>query len=236
MNRPASQLAFLHSLRPDSLTQGFLAAVVLSLLIAIAAVLLQSSGKAFRPIELKSTELSVIPLDDKIQSPQDAFSALIESNSAKIYNLRTQLSDSFWIGIPIQNLSGDGPKTVELRTMRGRSLEFWLFREGHRESPVKVIASNEKGGISIKLDILEADSHFLVGRVVPLGVSRPRALLWSTSDFDQSRTQFERAGGGLLGAFVGLALLSFMIGLLNRDWSFFLFSGWLVTRSTNFCY
>jgi len=229
VNRPTSQLAFLHSLRPDSLIQGFLAAVVLSLLVAIAAVLLQSNGKAFRPIELKSTELSVIPLDDKIQSPQDAYSALIENNSAKIYNLKTQLSDSFWIGIPIRNLARDGSKTVELRTMRGRSLEFWLFKEGRRESPMKVIASNEKGGISIKLDILEADSHFLVGRVVPLGVSRPRALLWSTSDFDQSRTQFERAGGGLLGAFVGLALLSFMIGLLNRDWSFFLFSGWLIT-------
>lgn len=229
MTRPQSQPAFLQSLRPASLTDGFLAAIVLCLLIATAAVLIQSKGKAFRPIELKSTELSVIPLDSSIRSADEAFSALIADNSAKVYSLRTQLSDSFWIGIPVSSLARDGSKTIELRTMRGRSLEFWLYGKSPGALPKQVAAANEKGGIAIRLDLLAADSYYLIGRVEPLGVSRPRALVWNSAEFDQSRGEFERAGGGLLGAFIGLALLSFMIGLLNRDWSFFLFSGWLIT-------
>ena len=40
---------------------------------------------------------------------------------------------------------------------------------------------------------------------------------------------FERGGGALLGSFIMLALFSAFVGLINRDWSFFLFSGWLVT-------
>ncbi len=40
---------------------------------------------------------------------------------------------------------------------------------------------------------------------------------------------FERGGGALLGSFIMLAVFSALVGLINKDWSFFLFSGWLVT-------
>lgn len=203
--------------------------MVLVLLLSLGIVLIQTNAQALRPHELKSIDLSVLPLSDRLRTPDDAFHALRSTQGAAVYNFRTQLSDSFWIGIPIEGLRGVEPRTVELRTMRGRSLEFWIYSNEQTTNPRKVRSSNDKGGISVELDLRDNESAYLIGKIEPLGVSRPRALIWNTVEFMQSEKQFERAGGALLGAFVGLAFLSFMIGLLNRDWSFFLFSGWLIT-------
>lgn len=113
--------------------------------------------------------------------------------------------------------------------LRASSLSFWQFYSTRDELPVEVKASNQKGGIAVELTDAVASEVVLVGLVDPMGVSRPKAFVWNASEFARSEIEFEKAGGSLLAVFVVLAFLSFFVGILNRDWSFFLFSGWLIT-------
>ncbi len=113
--------------------------------------------------------------------------------------------------------------------LRGAQMEFWAVPNDGTQPPIPLRAENQKGGLAIWLDLKAGESVDVVGRLRPIGVARPKIFLWKADEFDRSAMIFERGGGALLGSFIMLAIFSAFVGVINRDWSFFLFSGWLVT-------
>jgi diguanylate cyclase (GGDEF)-like protein len=57
----------------------------------------------------------------------------------------------------------------------------------------------------------------------------PQAFLWEPSELHASELAFERQGGALFGSLLILAAFSAIVALLNRDTTFLLFCGWLIT-------
>jgi len=109
--------------------------------------------------------------------------------------------------------------------------KFWTVRTNEEGTPEiqRLPAHSEKGGTTLKLTLGDAEAVEILGRVDPIGVSRPKVFLWPADRYEESLRLFERGGGALLGAFLMLAVFSAFVGASNRDWSFLLFSGWLIT-------
>jgi len=113
--------------------------------------------------------------------------------------------------------------------LRGERLHFWAVPSDPKQAPYALRAENQKGGIAVWLNIRDGERVEVIGKISPIGVARPKIFLWNATEFGRSAMLFERGGGALLGSFIMLAIFSAFVGVINRDWSFFLFSGWLVT-------
>lgn len=214
---------------PGLLIKAFLVLVVLVLLSGIGVALSASPNSDRLPIDVSLADLSILPDTPELSSAAMALQAHRARDSAKTSALKTLLSDSMWVCITVSGRSHEYAQILELRTLRARLADFRMYSEVDGESSLPLVASNRKGGLAITIPPGARSSGYIIGRVHTIGVSRPSALLWTSEGFLESERRFERTGGFLLGSFLGLAFLGFMIGVLNRDWSFFLFAGWLVT-------
>ena len=210
--------------------RAFLAAVVCTLLIGIAALIAAISNSRAPSRPFPSSELRLIEASESINDPTHANLALQSEESRKGYSASRQPDGPFWLGFTMEGWDGTGhTKIVELRMLRASSLEFWGIPSGTSSPPQRLIAQNQKGGVAVNVDVSKGERLEIVGLVEPIAVARPKVFLWDEDAFYQSEKLFERWGGALIGAFVVLAIFSALVGILNRDWSFFLFAGWLIT-------
>lgn len=204
-----------------------LALIGLSIALVFAVASSRVSGTPYPTANLRIVEVS-----PDFQDWESAYSALSNIESLKKgYSASRQPEGPFWLLIPLDVANTDRDLAIELRLLRSSSLEFWANRidKSGKISISQVDARNEKGGTTIKLRIRGGESVEVIGKISPLGVARPKVFVWSESQYLYSEKLFERGGGALLGAFLMLAIFSAFVGIINRDWSFFLFAGWLIT-------
>ncbi|MCX7230854.1 MAG: EAL domain-containing protein [Burkholderiales bacterium] len=90
------------------------------------------------------------------------------------------------------------------------------------------IRSASKGGFSVPIDATP-DAVAVVAALRSYMPVPPKALLWTPDDYAASERAFERQGGAVFGGILILAAFSTIVALLNRDLTFLLFSGWLLT-------
>lgn len=211
--------------------KAFLSAVVCLLL--LSAVVLASTvaaGDKIRPHNFQSGELRLMISNSKISDPHTALRELQKEASKHGYSANRQPEGPFWIGFSIDGW-GDvvSEKVVELRMLRASTMSFWRVDPGGTTSAIPLRAENQKGGVAVYVNAQTGQRFDIVGIIDPIGVARPKVFLWDSDQFEQSEMLFERWGGAILGAFVVIAVFSALVGILNRDWSFFLFSGWIIT-------
>lgn len=108
-------------------------------------------------------------------------------------------------------------------------MSFWSIPLDADSPPSELSVTNQKGGIAVRFEARAGERLEIIGLVNPSTVARPKIFLWDEETFQLSEKNFERWGGALVGAFFVLAIFSALVGALNKDWSFFLFSGWLIT-------
>ncbi len=90
------------------------------------------------------------------------------------------------------------------------------------------VRSASKGGFSIPIDATP-DSVGVIASLRSYTPGPPKALLWKPEEYAASERSFEREGGAVFGGILILAAFSAIVAALNRDLTFLLFSGWLVT-------
>lgn len=210
--------------------RAFLAAVVSALLLGVAALIFAISGSYSSAKILPPSELRLVEASANIRNPEEASRALHGESSKKGYSASKQPDKPFWLGMTIEDWSGSvETRIVELRMLRASTMSFWQRTMGENSPPVRVAATHQKGGIAVEIQVTKGRRVELLGMVDPITIARPKVFLWNQSDFFASERAFERWGGALLGASIVLAIFSALVGVLNRDWSFFLFAGWLIT-------
>jgi diguanylate cyclase (GGDEF)-like protein len=201
--------------------------LVVALTCSVLAIYLASTQAPERPAAIPPNDIVLLSEDLQIQGPSDVVRHLRNNQVGIRFNATNQPNDSFWLYFPVRT-SGENLRTiVELRMLRASALEFWQIDDGMRATSIR--AENSKGGLAVHLAPTAEKIVYVVGHVSPIGVSRPKAFLWSSDAFTKSSALFDRAGGSLIGVFVVLAFLSLVISAFNRDWAFFLFAGWLIT-------
>lgn len=148
---------------------------------------------------------------------------------------RLSPSNSYWFRVPLEQLDASRDYVVELRLLRAATGRVWLSEitaSTSTDGALGAVATHfelSKGGSSTKIRVPKAGTYQLIGYIEPSNVARIKAYLWNEVDFYTSTLTFERAGGVLAGTLIIFALFSATIGVLNRDRTFWLFAGWLVT-------
>ena len=126
-------------------------------------------------------------------------------------------------------------KTVELRLLRSETGTFWIYRKPDFDArtaiePLAISPSRTaKGGIAFDVPADVSGEVVILGRVSADTVARVKGSVWISSSFQKSQLEFERTGGALGGTLLVLAVFAAIIALLNRDRTYWLFAGWLIT-------
>lgn len=229
----SSRLVTLPITREDAgalAARGFLVVVVCTLLLGIIALVFAISGSHSPPRTFPSSELRLIEAAWDVSTPNEASRALLSESSKKGYSANKQPDEPFWLGMTIEGWQDPSEtRVVELRMLRASSMSFWQRTVGDAGVLVPVSAVHQKGGIAVTITAAAGQRVEVLGLVNPITIARPKVFLWNESDFYASERMFERWGGALVGASIVLAIFSVLVGGLNRDWSFFLFAGWLIT-------
>ncbi len=181
------------------------------------------------PSAIRHDQITILPADASLLNEREVLERHRIATRKATSSVDTLLSGGLWVCLTLDSSDTKSERVLELRTLRLSKGQFQLFDSAGNSVVANLEFANAKGGLAIRIPPTDARTHYVVGRITPHGVSRPRAMLWNSPDYQDSELLFERSGGALLGSFLGLAFLGLMIGVLNRDWSFFLFAGWLVT-------
>jgi hypothetical protein len=122
--------------------------------------------------------------------------------------------------------------SIEFRIFRPSSSRFWIARPLGLELDFVQVDEDrirtEKGGFVVHVPSHQSD-EILFGEFIAAMPGKPKVFAWATVDYERSKSTFERMGGALFGSLLILATFSVIVALLNRDLTFLLFSGWLLT-------
>lgn len=210
----------------------FQGAVVVALICAALALVLGVASTRVSGSHYSTDGLRILADSPEISGVEAAYRALSSgTSSTRGYSARQQPNGPFWVLLPLNGADQSGALAIELRMLRSLDPKFWSYRtesSGYR-SVLMEEASTEKGGTTVRVSIAPGEKLELIGRVDPIGVARPKVFVWDETTYVRSERLFERGGGALIGSFLMLAMFGALVGTLNRDWSFFLFSGWLIT-------
>jgi diguanylate cyclase (GGDEF)-like protein/PAS domain S-box-containing protein len=147
----------------------------------------------------------------------------------------TRLStDPFWLLLQVRG-SDPRPKTIAFPSRHARQMTCWdaerldtPLASADRERAVGAMRQ-AKAGFAFDLAAGETSMALLCeGRFE--GPARIRAELWDREDFATSVSAFHRASGLLEGGTLVLAVFVFLVALVNREWIYVVFAGWLVAN------
>lgn len=160
--------------------------------------------------------------------------ALVELENQKIEETReTRLSrKDFWIRPSLP--SGFSAGVLEFTSRHAQSVSCWratdlsLVGISSRSSPSRSIPV-AKAGFALDLTDSLVEGG-LVCRMQFEGPAKIKLLAWGAEDFERSVWDFHRASGLLEGGFLVLALFVFIVAIVNREWTYVIFAGWLVAN------
>jgi diguanylate cyclase (GGDEF)-like protein/PAS domain S-box-containing protein len=141
-----------------------------------------------------------------------------------------------WIRVDgIVGQEGGSEVVIIFPGLQLRDGRFWLYSESdsgeyQRISSVPILF--EKGSLGATVSFssqIGVVKYFGIADITP---KMPRIVVAQQSSPDPLSRQilsFERYGGALTGMFFSLAAFAFVVGVINRETTFLLFAGWLVT-------
>ena len=166
-------------------------------------------------------------------TPAGMLAALQRAASAPFAD--THLStDAFWLLLDVP-ASNPRPTTVAFPSRHARQMTCWdaarldaplasADRE-RSEGPMHIA----KAGFALDLDANRPAMTLLCEGQYE-GPARIQAELWESENFATSVSAFHRASGLLEGGTLVLAAFVFLVALVNREWIYVIFAGWLVAN------
>jgi diguanylate cyclase (GGDEF)-like protein len=141
-----------------------------------------------------------------------------------------------WLRIDLPDSVRTTPAILELKLIRFDKPRFWMVHKDqygvttYREIQplLEPVRSASKGGFSVPIEATP-DGSAVIATLRSYMPDPPKALLWTVDEYATSERAFERQGGAVFGAILILAAFSAIVALLNRELTFLLFSGWLIT-------
>lgn len=215
------------------LSGHLLSILCLSLAAVVAWAFVVSTQANFEPLDLVPKAIEAHFPD---ATPREISTALSALKADEFSSENRDRRKPVWISVDIPENGLIQPAILELDILRFESARFWLQRTNDLAAiefvPLRPMldrhGQSSKGGFSIRL---EADKRAIsvVGEVRSYMPGHPRAHLWDLDEYTSSERSFERRGGAIFGSLLILAAFSVIVALINRDWTFLLFAGWLVT-------
>lgn len=197
-------------------------------IIALVAWKDQYPAGALSTVEFRILEQTGQPL-----SPTDVLGSLDAMPIVQHYD--TRLSEApFWFSFSMQAASLDQPVIVEITSRHAKETACWnaadlsSLGEATRNGSAGRMKA-VKAGFAIDLGELQSGTTVLC-RATFLGPARLTVLQWPQSQFEISTQKFHRNAGLLDGGLTVLALFVLMTAVINREWMYVIFAGWLVAN------
>lgn len=215
-----------------------LSSVLLTLVCLVAAAVvtwafLDSTQARYTPLTLQPNALEA---KRSGAPPREIASAFADSDTHVVSGEDRDQRNPLWLLVSIPDGGISDPAVLELGILRFERARFWLQRTNDLGSteyiPLITLTDDRnqasKGGISIRLES-DPRATAVLGEVRSYMPGHPKALLWEPEEYAASERMFERRGGAIFGTLLVLAAFSAIVALINRDITFLLFAGWLVT-------
>ena len=193
-------------------------------------VLLACLPHAFKPEAAQPLHFRVF--DDKAAAmgPAEARAALSGTRETSHYS--TKLSESpIWIEF-IAPASGSAGGTIEFPSRHAKAMQCWLasslttLGQANREHQAAPMVE-AKAGFAIPLDASDR-ARAILCRATYSGPAQVTVLSWGVDEFHISELNFEEGAALIAGGLLTLACFVFVTALINREWTYVLFSVWLV--------
>ena len=201
---------------------------MLSVLVAVLAIRIIGDTETKK---VQALSISALPANVSVEGPDSLAGGKLEKIDRIVPPAQSQ-----WIRV-------DGlSSTVESRDVvvlfPGLKLEsgrLWIYTESgsgnfRRVSAEPLAFEQEPLGALVRLPALVDGLKYFA--VVEVKLKMPRLITAQQSEpieLAESNLSFERYGGALAGMFFSLAAFAFVVGAMNRESTFLLFAGWLVT-------
>ncbi|MGZ8254278.1 MAG: hypothetical protein ACXWVT_05460, partial [Burkholderiaceae bacterium] len=140
----------------------------------------------------------------------------------------------FWMLVDLKGANERGT-TVAFPSRHARTVACWDVRDlnaplaradrGQSDGVMRTV----KSGFAIEFAEGHAPSALLCEGLYE-GPARIRAERWDSAQFATSAAAFHRQSGLLEGGTLVLAAFVFLVALVNREWIYVLFAGWLVAN------
>ncbi len=214
-------------------TSSLLAGLVLAASLVVVTSFLFSARTAGLPVPLTSTAVNASAQSTSVAT----IAATLQEAAASGETGATRDSRRpVWIYVKVPQGAPPADRVVEVRTLRLDGSRFWRVTKDSQgndsfveaEAGISEIRSASKAGYSIRLPKDDA-TLAIIGELRHYLNGSPPTYLWNAEEYLASELAFERQGGALFGSLLILSAFSAIVALLNRDITFLLFSGWLVT-------
>ncbi|MFP3244823.1 MAG: EAL domain-containing protein [Paraburkholderia sp.] len=203
----------------------------------IAAATVLALVLAPRQFESKGSvavDLHVLPDATGSLTPAEALHALTgELQAPPTRRYSTHLAETpFWFLLTPPVVSSGQPTLIEFPSRHAQRLACWdasnltLLGQGDRRSAQGEI-SPIKAGFELALDAPYTQGAVLC-RGTFSGPAYLNALAWNAHDLDRSALDFQESSALIAGGLLTLAVFVFVTALINREWTYVIFSVWLV--------
>lgn len=186
---------------------------------------------------LRTITLTQIPAYD---NPSAAFEIATRSNTPHpdSYEKRNP-HDKVWVYVQIPKSYKNKIDVVEIPILRFKEAEssrIWKISHRSDGTPEFTLADTRrtidpgfsKSGFSIAIDDHSSIDGILIN-TLSFMPSAPTALGWELSEYKRTKADFDRQGGALYGCILALACFSLLVSLINKEKTFFIFGGLLLT-------
>jgi len=225
---------------PDPGTTGIevSTASILAILVLIAGAFVAWTFLSTSQFRAQGQPLSVVAIEaaSRGSSPEEIGALLLSEQLHEPPQAARNAAKPVWIRIDIPEDARLTSSVVEVQSRRFDSARLWRvtettsgaleFIEVTRSSAESWIAS--KAGYSAEVPS-DGRTIAIIGELHQHQAGIPKAYLWAPDEYAASELVFERYGGAVFGSLLILAAFSAIVAFLNRDITFLLFSGWLIT-------
>lgn len=188
-----------------------------------------------KPLQGVRKGVLLAPMLDDRTSLEAALQALAIAESTHRSNRANASVDSLQrmaIRIELDGAIELSRPILELRLFRMGNPQFWQIDPNDPNSvplPLDQINGSNRSASLVQLKPVSSTKTTIVGVFDTYAKWKPKAYVWDVGQLPKVDTNFERTGGALFGAFVLLSAFSFLIGVINKDITFVVFAGWLLT-------
>ena len=214
-------------------TSSVLAWLVLLAALVVAASFLSSASTLGSAVPLRVAVANATKQDATASEIYKNLSSAKDPLSAKTPR---DPHKPLWLYVEVPRGKPRIDQVLELRTLRLDGSRFWRviadnagsIQLQEAEAGISEIRPASKAGYSIRLHRDDA-TIAIIGEFRHYLKDDPPTYLWNAEEYLASELAFERQGGALFGSLLILSAFSAIVAFLNRDITFLLFAGWLVT-------
>lgn len=178
-------------------------------------------------------EFHILEQTSDALEPNEALEQLVTRPVVRNYD--TRLSESpFWLSFVVPAIGNDLSMDIEFPSRHATAVTCWnaadrnLLGDANRSQATGGV-KEVKAGFALALGRQQTETT-VVCRTTFSGPARISVEQWPSIQLAASTQQFHRNAGLLDGGLIVLSLFVLMTAIINREWMYVLFAGWLVAN------